>query len=40
MVRHRPACEFAFLFRGRQTFTSAEQTQQHMQLWLKWFKKP
>lgn len=31
--------EFAFLFRGRQTFTSPEQTQQHMQLWLKWFKE-
>ena len=27
--------EFAFLFRGRQTFTSPEQTQQHRQLWLK-----
>ncbi len=31
--------EFAFLFRGRQTFTSPAQTQQHMQLWLKWFKE-
>jgi hypothetical protein len=31
--------EFAFLFRGRQTFTSPEQTQQHMQQWLKWFKE-
>ena len=31
--------ELAFLFRGRQTFTSPEQTQQHMQLWLKWFKE-
>lgn len=31
--------EFAFLFRGRQTLTSPEQAQQHMQLWLKWFKE-
>jgi len=31
--------EFAFLFRGRQAFTSPEQTQQHTQLWLKWFKE-
>lgn len=31
--------EFTFLFRGRQAFTSPEQAQQHMQLWLKWFKE-
>ena len=31
--------EFAFLFRGRQTFTSPEQAHQHMQQWLKWFKE-
>jgi hypothetical protein len=31
--------EFAFLFRGRQTFTSAEQTQQNLQKWLAWFKE-
>lgn len=31
--------EFAFLFRGRQAFTSPEQTQQHTQLWMRWFKE-
>lgn len=31
--------EFTFLFRGRQAFASPEQAQQHMQLWLKWFKE-
>jgi hypothetical protein len=31
--------EFAFLFRGRHTFASPEQTQQHTELWMKWFKE-
>jgi len=31
--------EFAFLFRGRQTFSSPEQAQQSMQRWMKWFKE-
>lgn len=31
--------EFTFLFRGRQTFISPEQAQQHIQLWLNWFKE-
>jgi hypothetical protein len=34
----RPMGEFAFLFRGRKTFTSPEQAQQNMQRWMKWFK--
>jgi hypothetical protein len=31
--------EFTFLFRGRQTFSSPEQAQQHIQKWLAWFKE-
>ncbi len=31
--------EFTFLFRGRQTFSSPEQAQQHVQKWLAWFKE-
>jgi hypothetical protein len=30
--------EFAFLFRGREPFTSAEQTQRSMENWRPWFK--
>jgi len=31
--------EFTFLFRGRKTFTSPEEAQQHTQQWLSWFKE-
>jgi hypothetical protein len=31
--------EFAFLFRGREPFTSPEQAQQNLQKWLAWFKE-
>lgn len=30
--------EFTLLFRGRHYFESPEQTQQHVQQWLAWFK--
>jgi len=31
--------EFTFLFRGRETFTSPEQGQKHVEQWLAWFKE-
>jgi hypothetical protein len=31
--------EFTFLFRGRQSFESAELAQKHIQQWVSWFKE-
>ena len=31
--------EFTFLFRGRQSFDSAEEAQRHMEQWVAWFKE-
>jgi hypothetical protein len=31
--------EFTYLYRGRQTFTSAEQRQKHTEKWVAWFKE-
>jgi hypothetical protein len=30
--------EFTYLFRGRKTFASPEETQRHLGKWLAWFK--
>ena len=30
--------EFTYLFRGRGTFPSPEETQKHLQKWVAWFK--
>ena len=30
--------EFTYLFRGRETFASPEETQKHLQKWVAWFK--
>ena len=30
--------EFTYLFRGRGTFPSPEETQKHLQKWVGWFK--
>jgi len=31
--------EFTYLFRGRQTASSPEQRQKHMEKWVAWFKE-
>jgi hypothetical protein len=36
--RRKTMSEFTYLFRGRETFGSAEETQKHLQKWVAWFK--